>query len=210
MSDLIDASIVLTAHDGDEIITSDIEDLQTFGGGKWAPCRARSPLAQRATIANALQPNGAGLAEMRNGPTVIPKATVIQIERMAPPSTGIIVPVTYDAAGDSKKAATRPNSSGSPYLRNAMCSDCLARASSGSPARASISRTRSVAIRTGKSPLIRTPAGPCSSASVFTTPASPGNRPFEMARSGRARVPTRPIRRREMRLSHAEDRFLVA
>jgi hypothetical protein len=32
--------------------------------------------------------------------------------------------------------------------------------------------------------LIRTPAGPCSSASVFTTPASPGNRPLEMARSG--------------------------
>jgi len=103
---------------------------------------------------------------------------------MAPPSTGIIAPVTYDAAGDSKKAATRPNSSGSPYLRNGMCSDCLARTSSGSPARASISRTRSVAIRTGNSPLIRTPAGPCSSASVFTTPASPGNRPFEMARSG--------------------------
>ena len=103
---------------------------------------------------------------------------------MAPPSTGIIAPVMYDAAGESKKAATRPNSSGSPYLRNGMCSDCLARTSSGSPARASISRTRSVAIRTGNSPLIRTPAGPCSSASVFTTPASPGNRPFEMARSG--------------------------
>jgi hypothetical protein len=28
MSDLIDASIVLIAHDGDEIITSDIEDLK--------------------------------------------------------------------------------------------------------------------------------------------------------------------------------------
>ncbi len=28
LSDLIDASIVLTAHDGDEIVTSDIEDLR--------------------------------------------------------------------------------------------------------------------------------------------------------------------------------------
>ena len=111
-------------------------------------------------------------------------AAVLQIERMAPPSTGIIAPVTYDAAGDNRKAATRPNYSGSPYLRNGMCSDCRARTSSGSPSRASISRTRSVAIRTGNSPLIRTPAGPYSPASVFTTPASPGNRPFEMARSG--------------------------
>ena len=125
----------------------------------------------------------AGLVDMRIGPTVPPGA-VPQIERMAPPSTGIMAPVTYDAAGESKKAATRPNSSGSPYLRSGMCSDCLARTSSGSPARASISRTRSVAIRTGNSPLIRTPAGPCSSARVFTTPASPGKRPFEMARFG--------------------------
>jgi hypothetical protein len=28
MSDLIDASIVLIAHDGDEIVTSDLEDLR--------------------------------------------------------------------------------------------------------------------------------------------------------------------------------------
>jgi len=28
MSDLIDASVVLIAHDGDEIITSDIQDLK--------------------------------------------------------------------------------------------------------------------------------------------------------------------------------------
>jgi cytochrome oxidase assembly protein ShyY1 len=34
--------------------------------------------------------------------------------RSKPPSTGSITPVTNDAAGDSKKAAARPNSSGSP------------------------------------------------------------------------------------------------
>ncbi len=37
-----------------------------------------------------------------------------QSERSMPPSTGTIDPVTKDAAGDSRKAATRPNSSGSP------------------------------------------------------------------------------------------------
>jgi cytochrome oxidase assembly protein ShyY1 len=34
--------------------------------------------------------------------------------RSMPPSTGSITPVTKDAAGDSRKAAARPNSSGSP------------------------------------------------------------------------------------------------
>ena len=43
-----------------------------------------------------------------------------QIERMAPPSTGIIAPVVKDAAGDSRNAAARPNSSGSPYLRSGI------------------------------------------------------------------------------------------
>jgi cytochrome oxidase assembly protein ShyY1 len=37
-----------------------------------------------------------------------------QRERSMPPSTGSITPVTKDAAGDSRKAAARPNSSGSP------------------------------------------------------------------------------------------------
>ena len=37
-----------------------------------------------------------------------------QSARSAPPSTGSITPETYDAAGESKKAAARPNSSGSP------------------------------------------------------------------------------------------------
>ncbi|MBM7520534.1 SURF1 family cytochrome oxidase biogenesis protein [Nocardioides nitrophenolicus] len=37
-----------------------------------------------------------------------------QRERSIPPSTGSITPETYDAAGDSTNAATRPNSSGSP------------------------------------------------------------------------------------------------
>ena len=37
-----------------------------------------------------------------------------QSERSMPPSTGTIAPETNDAAGESRKAATRPNSSGSP------------------------------------------------------------------------------------------------
>ena len=37
-----------------------------------------------------------------------------QRERSSPPSTGSSVPVTKDAAGESRNAATRPNSSGSP------------------------------------------------------------------------------------------------
>jgi len=37
-----------------------------------------------------------------------------QRARSAPPSTGSIAPETYDAAGESKKAAARPNSTGSP------------------------------------------------------------------------------------------------
>ncbi|MEI5675276.1 MULTISPECIES: SURF1 family cytochrome oxidase biogenesis protein [unclassified Nocardioides] len=37
-----------------------------------------------------------------------------QIPRSAPPSTGSIAPETYDAAGESRNAAARPNSSGSP------------------------------------------------------------------------------------------------
>jgi cytochrome oxidase assembly protein ShyY1 len=37
-----------------------------------------------------------------------------QRERSMPPSTGSIAPVTNDDAGESKKAAARPNSSGSP------------------------------------------------------------------------------------------------
>jgi cytochrome oxidase assembly protein ShyY1 len=37
-----------------------------------------------------------------------------QRERNMPPSTGTMAPDTNDAAGESRKAATRPNSSGSP------------------------------------------------------------------------------------------------
>jgi hypothetical protein len=39
---------------------------------------------------------------------------------MAPPSIGIIEPVMYDAAGESRNAATRPNSAGSPYRRSGI------------------------------------------------------------------------------------------
>ena len=37
----------------------------------------------------------------------------------APPSTGIIAPVMWDA-GESMNAAAQPNSSGSPFLHNGM------------------------------------------------------------------------------------------
>ncbi|WP_246087087.1 hypothetical protein [Nocardioides humi] len=37
-----------------------------------------------------------------------------QSGRSIPPSTGSITPDRYDAAGESRNAATRPNSSGSP------------------------------------------------------------------------------------------------
>ena len=47
-------------------------------------------------------------------------AVRVQIARMAPPLTGIIAPVMKDAAGESRNAATRPNSSGSPYRRSGM------------------------------------------------------------------------------------------
>jgi cytochrome oxidase assembly protein ShyY1 len=50
--------------------------------------------------------------EWRGGPTRGPRAR--QSVRSSPPSTGSITPETYDAAGESKKAAARPNSSGSP------------------------------------------------------------------------------------------------
>lgn len=46
-----------------------------------------------------------------------------QIEGIAPPSTGTIAPVMNDAAGESKNAATRPNSSGSPYRRSGISCD---------------------------------------------------------------------------------------
>ena len=74
------------------------------------------------------------VAELINSKRVV---RVSQIARMEPPSTGIIAPVMYEAAGESRNAATRPNSSGSPYLRNGMSSDLRARTSSGSPLRAS-------------------------------------------------------------------------
>ncbi|HET9420916.1 MAG TPA: SURF1 family protein [Nocardioides sp.] len=49
--------------------------------------------------------------EWRNGPRGPRRA---QRARSMPPSTGSIVPETNEAAGESKKAAVRPNSSGSP------------------------------------------------------------------------------------------------
>ena len=55
--------------------------------------------------------------ERRNGPRgERPRRQTAgrQSARSAPPSTGSMTPVRKDAAGDSKKAAARPNSAGSP------------------------------------------------------------------------------------------------
>jgi cytochrome oxidase assembly protein ShyY1 len=51
--------------------------------------------------------------EWRHGPRGA-RREVAQSERSIPPSTGTMAPVTNEAAGESRKAATRPNSSGSP------------------------------------------------------------------------------------------------
>ncbi len=51
--------------------------------------------------------------EWRGGPQRGPRSRG-QSDRSAPPSTGSIAPVTNEDAGDSRKAAARPNSSGSP------------------------------------------------------------------------------------------------
>jgi cytochrome oxidase assembly protein ShyY1 len=50
--------------------------------------------------------------EWRHGPRGARERA--QRERNIPPSTGSITPVTKEAAGESRKAAARPNSSGSP------------------------------------------------------------------------------------------------
>ncbi len=50
--------------------------------------------------------------EWRGGPKRGPRSR--QSVRSSPPSTGTMTPETNDDAGDSRKAATRPNSSGSP------------------------------------------------------------------------------------------------
>lgn len=52
--------------------------------------------------------------EWRHGPRGARGGTRAQSPRSMPPSTGSIDPETNDAAGDSRKAAARPNSSGSP------------------------------------------------------------------------------------------------
>ena len=49
-----------------------------------------------------------------NHPYARTREEAAQRERSIPPSTGSMTPVTKEAAGDSRKAATRPNSSGSP------------------------------------------------------------------------------------------------
>jgi cytochrome oxidase assembly protein ShyY1 len=53
--------------------------------------------------------------ERRHGPRgERPGRKTAQSARSMPPSTGSMAPVTNDAAGESRKAAARPNSSGSP------------------------------------------------------------------------------------------------
>jgi len=55
---------------------------------------------------------GPGAARLRRQQRAAGKAP--QSARSMPPSTGTMAPVTKEEAGDSRKAATRPNSSGSP------------------------------------------------------------------------------------------------
>ncbi len=61
---------------------------------------------------------GPGGARLRRRPAPEdpddPEDQPAQKVRSMPPSTGTMAPVTNDAAGDIRKAATRPNSSGSP------------------------------------------------------------------------------------------------
>jgi cytochrome oxidase assembly protein ShyY1 len=61
---------------------------------------------------------GPGGARLRRRPAPEdpddPEDHPAQKVRSIPPSTGTMAPVTNDAAGDIRKAATRPNSSGSP------------------------------------------------------------------------------------------------
>ena len=61
----------------------------------------------------------------------------------------------WDAAGESTNAAARPNSSGSPYLRNGMCSDRRAAHLIGIAAKGIKVTDLSAAILTGSSPSVR-------------------------------------------------------
>jgi hypothetical protein len=56
---------------------------------------------------------GSGIAEMVAGRSDDGRRDQGRL-RTIPPSTGTITPVRYDAAGESRNAATRPSSSGSP------------------------------------------------------------------------------------------------
>ena len=106
-----------------------------------------------------------------------------QRDRSMPPSTGTIAPETNDAAGESRKAATRPNSSGCPNRRSGMPDSVADRAPSESPEASHSWVMRSVATVPGMSPSTRMPRGPRSSASDLMVIASPGRRPLEIAMS---------------------------
>ena len=69
-----------------------------------APPAAAAPGPRRARARRPRRSPAAGYPAYRRG----------QSARIIPPSTGTIVPLTKDAAGDSRNAATRPNSAGSP------------------------------------------------------------------------------------------------
>jgi cytochrome oxidase assembly protein ShyY1 len=57
---------------------------------------------------------GRGPVRGSRRPSPCPEGDDGQSARSIPPSTGSMTPVTNDAAGESRKAAARPNSSGSP------------------------------------------------------------------------------------------------
>ena len=70
-------------------------------------------LASSASATSPTTSGGTGRAA-RAGQGVARRPEPGQSARSMPPSTGSIAPDTNDAAGESKKAAARPNSSGSP------------------------------------------------------------------------------------------------
>lgn len=76
---------------------------KAVGGPDRRAARTRRPETARGTSSEA---GSCPAAQRRRRPRQKPD--------LAPPSTGSITPVRYDAAGESMNAAVRPNSSGVP------------------------------------------------------------------------------------------------
>jgi len=86
--------------------------LAIFGFGYLMYDEWRGPQAARRVRGSSL--DEADEPDDADEPTDPDVAASAQRARSMPPSTGSMTPVTNEAAGDSTKVATRPNSSGSP------------------------------------------------------------------------------------------------